>query len=188
MLANGWPVATTDPSAQVYCPDTYLIYLTMSNELNNPKVVVCPADDRPAKTNFSGNEFGNPIGSTGGRNLSVSYFAGRDVNQSRPNMFLAGDRDICADTSVVPIPNNGCGVSPDGSPDGNAVGFATNIDTLTRTFHVGWSPVRMHQGSGNVALADGSVRQFNNAGLVNAFAHSGDTGTSSGGPNVLLFP
>lgn len=185
---GAWPTPADAPPAQTNCPDTYLVYAAMSNELATPKVVVCPADDRQARTNF-GSDFGSLKISTGAHNFGVSYFAGRDAVLASPRMLLAGDRDICADTTAAVIPNNGYGISSDGFfPPGAIVGFPTNMSGLTGTNHVGWSPVRMHQGFGNVALLDGSVQQFTSAGLVNAFLHSGDTSTRSGPRNVLLFP
>ncbi len=71
-------------------PWMLFIFEVMSNELSTPKVVICPVDDRAAKTNF-GADFTNR--STGG-NYSVSYFAGQDADESMPRMFLAGDRNI----------------------------------------------------------------------------------------------
>jgi prepilin-type N-terminal cleavage/methylation domain-containing protein len=190
VLASGWP-ATPSPLGSAVpgtaCP-TYLVYAMMSNELNTPKVCVCPSDDRQTRTNFS-TDFGN-LGTitSGGHNLSVSYFVGRDAQDTNPQMFLDGDRNICSDTTVATIPNNGYGVSPDSTTAsaGNIVGFPTNA-TLTTTYKVGFSP-KMHQSTGNVGLADGSVQQFSQSGLTAGFQHSGDTGTASGAPNVLLFP
>ena len=158
----------------------------MSNELNTPKVCVCPSDDRQPRTNFS-TDF---IVNANARNTGVSYFAGRDAQDTNPQMFLDGDRNICSDTTAASIPNNGYGISPDPAPgaasNGATVGFPTNA-TLTTAYKVGFSP-KMHQSTGNVGLADGSVQQFSQSGLTAGFQHSGDTGTVSGAPNCLLFP
>jgi prepilin-type N-terminal cleavage/methylation domain-containing protein len=193
-LLNGWPApAGNGPGSGVPCPSQFMIFAMMSNELNTPKVVVCPSDDRQARTNFS-SDFGNVSGSipNGGRNTGVSYFAGRDAQDVNPQMFLDGDRNICQSTTVATIPNNGYGLSPDGggsstfvSP-GLVAGFPTNA-TLTTTYQVGFSP-KMHQSTGNVGLADGSVQQFSQSQLTAGLQHTGDTGTASGAPNVLMFP
>jgi prepilin-type processing-associated H-X9-DG protein len=165
-----------------------LNYLVMSNELATPKIVVCPADYRAPRSDF-GTDFGSLNISGGGQNLSVSYFVGRDAVLASPGMLLAGDRNICTDTTLAMIPNDGFGISPNTFFLGGAVmGFPTNSADLVVSNHVGWSPLTMHQGFGNVALLDGSVQRFNSAGLVNAFLHSGDTSTRSGARNVLLFP
>jgi len=190
-LASGWPNLTANgPASGVANVPTYLVYAMMSNELNTPKVCVCPSDDRQTRTNFS-TDFGNLTTiTTGGKNLSVSYFAGRDAQDTNPQMFLDGDRNICSDTTVATIPNNGYGLSVDStvpaSATGLIVGFPTNA-TLTTTYKVGFSP-KMHQSTGNVGLADGSVQQFSQSGLTAGFQHSGDTSTASGAPNVLMFP
>jgi prepilin-type N-terminal cleavage/methylation domain-containing protein len=194
-LATGWPSpAANGPASGQACPSTYLVYAMMSNELNTPKVCVCPSDDRQTRTNFS-TDFGNLLTiNTGGFNNSVSYFAGRDAQDTNPQMFLDGDRNICSDTTVATIPNNGYGLSPDvlnptsrtTASQGLIVGFPTNA-TLTTTYKVGFSP-KMHQSTGNVGLADGSVQQFSQSGLTAGLQHSGDTSTASGAPNVLMFP
>ena len=58
------------------------VFLVMSNELNTPKVLVCPEDfRRNVATNFSSLSSAN-----------VSYFAGVDVtNESNPQQILSGD-------------------------------------------------------------------------------------------------
>ncbi|MSU58067.1 MAG: type II secretion system protein [Pedosphaera sp.] len=59
-------------------------YLVMSNELNTPKVLVCPTDtNRLAATNWDSL-----------RNLNLSYFVGVDALDTQPSMFLIGDRNI----------------------------------------------------------------------------------------------
>jgi len=181
-----WPnVTATGPGSGLACPNTYLVYSSMSNELNTPKVAICPSDDRLARTNFS-TDFGSTTITTGGKNQGVSYFVGRDGQDTYPQMFLDGDRNICSDSTVATIPNNGYGLSPDGTgaTGGWIVGFSTNATTLQK---VGWSP-KMHQSTGNVGLCDGSVQQFSVSQLTAGFQHSGDVGTASGAPNVLMFP
>lgn len=72
---------------------TYVYFQAMSNELNTPKIVVCPGDkDRTPGTNFS-SDFGNS---------RVSYFVGRDASEMNPHMFLAGDRYL---DNGLPITN-----------------------------------------------------------------------------------
>src|SRR3954470_9420315 len=62
--------------------EPWLHFAVLSNELANPRVLVCPADNRPAATNF---------------NLTItnlSYFAGLDADGTFPQMLLTGDRNI----------------------------------------------------------------------------------------------
>jgi Tfp pilus assembly protein PilE len=74
--------------------NVYRYFQTMSNELNTPKIVVCPADSaRPSATNFL-SDFNN--------NSRVSFFVGLDADESHPRMLLAGDRNI---TNGTPLQN-----------------------------------------------------------------------------------
>ncbi len=61
--------------------DAYIHFLVMSNELNSPKVLVCPDDaNRLPSTNWSSL-----------RNTNISYFAALDATDTQPQMFLSGD-------------------------------------------------------------------------------------------------
>jgi prepilin-type N-terminal cleavage/methylation domain-containing protein len=62
-------------------PTTYIRLLT--NELSTPRVVNCPADNRPALTNW-----------TGFSRANLSYFISPDASETFPQSFLAGDRNI----------------------------------------------------------------------------------------------
>jgi hypothetical protein len=57
-------------------------FLVMSNELETPKILICPADTNHfAATNFA----------TGFDNSHVSYFVGVDAAEAYPQRFLSGD-------------------------------------------------------------------------------------------------
>jgi hypothetical protein len=57
----------------------------MSNELYTPKILVCPADkQRVAAVRFTPQL----------NNGNLSYFVGIDAEETEPNRFLAGDRNI----------------------------------------------------------------------------------------------
>jgi len=61
------------------------VFLVMSNELNNPKVLICPADtNRVAATNFW-SRFDNK---------NVSYFIGVDAADDYPQRILSGDDNL----------------------------------------------------------------------------------------------
>ena len=69
----------------VNSPQVFRHFEAMSNELNTPKVLVCPNDPlRVRGTNFCGT-FGN---------TNVSYFVGLDADESKPERLLSGDRNI----------------------------------------------------------------------------------------------
>jgi hypothetical protein len=62
--------------------DAWINFSVMSNELNTPKVLICPADtDKIAATNFT----------TDFNNNKVSYFVDLDADETNPQMFLSGD-------------------------------------------------------------------------------------------------
>lgn len=72
----------------------FVYFQAMSNELNTPKVAVCPGDTKRSNaTNFT----------TDFNNSKISYFVGLDASETNANMFLAGDRNISNGTP----PRNG---------------------------------------------------------------------------------
>lgn len=74
--------------------DVFPHFLVMSNELNTPKVLFCPADaQRQAAVTFS----------DGLANANISYFVGLDAQESLPQMWLAGDD--CFSINGNPLPS-----------------------------------------------------------------------------------
>jgi hypothetical protein len=74
-------------------------------------------------------------------NSKLSYFVGLDANEGNASLILTGDRHITGGT----LSN----------------GF---LRTLTRKSGAAWTS-ELHEGWGNLGLADGSVQQVNSAGL-----------------------
>lgn len=85
-------------------------------------------------------------------NTNLSYFVGLDVPESNPQMLLAGDRNL---TNGTPLPPN-------------------RILVLTTNTTAGWTH-ELHNGMGNVVLADGSVQQVTSSRLRDQFAQGGET-------------
>jgi prepilin-type N-terminal cleavage/methylation domain-containing protein/prepilin-type processing-associated H-X9-DG protein len=142
---------------------TYMIFRGMSNYLGTPKVCVCPADFRSARTNFTTATWPSPAFTD---NSAVSYFVGAYANKSQPRMLLSGDRNI--------------GTSPTSSFSGN-VSYSTTPGTYatlsTNQAFFGqlqWN-TSMHAAAGNVLFSDGSVEQLSSPGLQNALLNSGDS-------------
>jgi prepilin-type processing-associated H-X9-DG protein len=70
----------------------YRIFQTMSNHLETPRLLTCPADkERSQATNFT-SDFDNS---------HISYFLALDAVKWDANMLLSGDRDITNGTAVV---------------------------------------------------------------------------------------
>lgn len=160
----------------------YSHFMVLSNELSLPKVVVCPADERKAATNF----LPTGVSSDFRDNTRVSYFLGRDADEAQPRMFLSGDRNIGNGVGGV-VPNYG--YSPLATiTTGAKYSLGTNQPT---TF--GWSD-KMHQKQGNVCLTDGSVQLLPSARLRDQLRQTGDksgvatgyTAISAGGNNILF--
>jgi len=163
---------------------TYQIFQVMSNELNSTRTVVCPADDRLIGYSFrNGDAVANPL--IAYANANLSYFVGRDANETNPQMFLAGDRNL----GQGGVPNT----TPTTALVNQTVGLGTNTLTMNQR-NVGWTD-RLHTKAGNVGLADGSVEQFTNSRFRESAGQTGDRGSGqpsqvviSPGGNVLLVP
>jgi len=197
---NNAPLSTGAPYNWIsWTASTKLIwgvYDVMSNELSNPKVIICPADSaRTAADTFSlANPPANgtiPLWANNEQNLGTSYFVGAAADETYPAMLLTGDRNVAIDTTAAVMgPNdNSYGYSPAGL-GGAQVIFGTNTPpnpNNTAAPNLGWTQ-KMHQGGGNIGLADGSVQQVTASGLRSALAHSGDANAAPTGPNWILFP
>jgi competence protein ComGC len=63
----------------------YVLWQTVSNQLNSPKILHCPADaDHITATNFT----------TGFSDANISYFVTPDAVETYPQMILAGDDNL----------------------------------------------------------------------------------------------
>jgi hypothetical protein len=70
----------------------FKLFQTMSNQLNNPKVLNCPADDRKPANNFPTLCSSN-----------ISYFISLDADETYPAMLISGDRNLITNgVEVVP--------------------------------------------------------------------------------------
>ena len=65
-------------------------FQVMSNEINAPKILICPSDSRTAARNFGDLQ-----------NKNISYFVGLDGSDTYPAMLLSGDRNI--ENGVTPV-------------------------------------------------------------------------------------
>ena len=157
---------TTAPVSGSAYAFTYKFFQAMSNELSAPKLVMCPADERTATTNYTTGM--NAAPAQGGQNVSVAYFVCAQADESNPRMFLCGDRNITSDSVTSPANGpNGYGYSYPLTAGGAQAGagwvfaFGTNI---LSTSPMGWT-AKSHNGSGDVTLADGSTQKFSSSQL-----------------------
>jgi competence protein ComGC len=78
------PTNTSGSREFTNSPQVFLHFLAMSNELNTPKILHCPSDEKRERgTNFA---------TLSNRNLS--YFISFEADERDPNRFLSGDRNI----------------------------------------------------------------------------------------------
>jgi prepilin-type processing-associated H-X9-DG protein len=119
--------------------NVYQQFLVMSNELSTPYVLRCPADAQRARTR----DFGKL------NNTNISYFVGLDAEDSTPQMFLAGDRNLT-----------------------NGLAITNRVLFLATNLQAGWTH-ELHSGNGNIGLADGSVQQFSTVRLREAVTNTG---------------
>lgn len=129
------------------------VFQVMSNELGTAKILLCTSDSRAsgAATNFT------QLASAGGYQY-VSYFIVGDAAEQYPQMILSGDRNI---TSVS-------------ASSTNVLTSGTTAYGSGKTFY--WTQNDLHQKSGNIGLADGSVAQV----TVNGLAQQLLAGTNGG--------
>ena len=111
--------------------EAFRYFQVMSNRLASPKLLVCPADVRVPATNFG----------PGFSNTNLSYFVSLDADETYPQMFLYGDRNL---TNGLPIQQG--------------------ILLLIPNRPMGWTH-ELHDRQGNIALADGSVQGWANSRL-----------------------
>jgi len=125
------------------------VFQAMSNELNTPKILFCPADKvRHQAVIFSA---GQPS------HTNISYFVNLDAVDTNPNMFLSGDDNLL----IGGQRHN----SLSGTP------AASGVLSLTTNSLIAWSEAR-HGKQGNIGLADGSVQGFSDHGLRRALVES----------------
>jgi prepilin-type N-terminal cleavage/methylation domain-containing protein len=139
-------VLTTDGGALTAVgaiPTAVQVYVSLSNELNTPKILVCNSDGIKVKAgdflNATANSFGrqNPV------DLGLSYTAGIDAEETRPQSLLSSDRNIGA---------NGTYTYP--KTWTYAADFNAGVGPANATFDA-----LIHVNAGNVGLGDGSVQQ-----------------------------
>ena len=150
-----------------------MVYLVMSNELATPKILFCPSDTIHSgqSTNFSypdtlsvttpGANQNAPVLS---QPTKVSYFVGGDSTEADPQGIMGGDCNIGNQTTSgsgsASTTRFGATVSPTlSAPEITSVAFGTAANNWA------WTANDLHQKSGNLLIADGSVQSATISGL-----------------------
>ena len=140
------------PNGQYDPANMFTIFLVMSNEISNPQIIVCPSDSmRQEAKNFA--KIGwipanNPLDlHTDLGNEAVSYFVNVNADDTVPNAIMAGDRNLTNDAPMRLYDDSGYNRQ-----------VLMRYNLMDRMFpHLGFSE-SMHQGKGDVLMADGSVQ------------------------------
>jgi prepilin-type processing-associated H-X9-DG protein len=107
-------------------------FAVMSNELSTPKILYCPNDSQRVMTSLF----------TGLSDTNLSYFVVPEADETLPQMWLAGDRNLAA----------------------NNVPLKSGVFVFKASKLVSWT-AEMHNNQGNLGFADGSAQQISNARL-----------------------
>jgi type II secretory pathway pseudopilin PulG len=145
--------------------NVFVHFRVLSNELNTPKILVCPDDGRTRekawatlalarKTNVG---YNNPFPTS----FPVSYFAGANAQPDRPKMFLSGDDNF--EIGGVPVKSGLLELST------NASVAWTSARHKTDRRH-SWNATT---NFGYVGLVDGSVQTFSRERFQQALAETG---------------
>jgi prepilin-type N-terminal cleavage/methylation domain-containing protein len=120
----------------------YVIFRSISNEVNSPKVLVCNADNRTRANNW------NTTASPGAflDNTYTSYFVGLDANETKPQTILSGDRNVKY------------------AANGKVVWDQAVMTTVLTDASTDYD-VSIHKSAGNIGLGDGSAQQVNGVNL-----------------------
>jgi type II secretory pathway pseudopilin PulG len=110
---------------------TFRHFAVLSNEIEKAERLVCPSDRRLPAGGFDQLT-----------DSKISYFVGVDAEQTCPNVWLAGDRNLLT----------------------NGFQFTNGLMILQTNRMAGWDK-RIHKSCGNICMGDGSVQQFNNPNL-----------------------
>jgi prepilin-type N-terminal cleavage/methylation domain-containing protein len=160
------------------------VFQVMSNELNTPKVVYCPADLSMASDGLV-----VASAATGWANFTLenlSYFVEGDASDKYPKMILAGDRNI---GNSVTAGNGGSLPATSMNMEGKAYcNYTGSVVTGAgvKSLPWAWTDADIHKDAGDLALADGSVQQSSLRSLTNSIMDTASCWKGGGTLKVIL--
>ena len=147
-------------------------FSALSNELSTPKIIICPSDGtRTESTSFATNTTAankNIVPFNNNKNLS--YFVGMAADETRPQSFLAGDRNITNNNST---------------PVRTKITESKIADMGTNTTSISWTK-DMHQEQGDIAMGDGSVQQMSTSRLKASLRDADESANATTGNQLGL--
>ena len=156
-----------------------MAFMVMSNELGTSKILSCPSDSLHNTVTNSSFIFLMMVGATGpgggalaaapGQLGTISYFINGDATEADPSAILSGDFNIGNQTATAnngpasyAFTQSGPGVAP-GKVWAQQITATAASPTLPLAF--AWTTGDLHQKTGNLGIADGSVQSATEAGL-----------------------
>ena len=136
---------------------------SMTNELNTPKILFCPADN-----------VGSRVGATswvGFNANNISYFVGVTALESFPQMILLGDHNVGQGTANQPAPS---------------ISWATTAVSWNTT--MAWTFNDVHLKNGNYSLTDGSATQASVSAFQTAIVNDIQNAPMANANNIVSFP
>ena len=144
-----WQILPADDGTAGANQETYIHWLAVSNELNSPKVLVCPSDTaKSVATRWT------PVAEFD--NTRVSYFAGYEAQEQFPQSILSGDRNFVGAINTDP-----CGIL---TPMWTTLGLSDTASGCPISNTSSWG-TDIHSSAGQLGLCDGSVQQLTTPGL-----------------------
>ena len=137
-------------------PEAWSHFAVVSNELVTAKVLRCPSDRSRSQAEGFGSA---PNGLETLKDSAVSFLIGTEADETRPQMHLAGDRNVVSDNGD----NGNCGVA-------GLNGIITYLNPLNNPR---WDS-GVHVDAGNMAFTDGSAQQLTTAALRKAMGVTSD--------------
>ena len=142
-----------------------MAFLVMSNELSAPKILSCPSDDlhTTAPTNWNSVLIAGitPLSSTGlsgaqSQSASISYFVGADATEADPQAIISGDCNI---GPAVPTGSASAAATTRFASASESTGAQLLAPAAYNgTAYWAWTANNLHQKTGNLLIADGSVQ------------------------------
>ena len=148
----------------------WLHFAALSNELSTPKIVLCPSDSsgRVEAGSWATNKLNATAPEPFNKNKNISYFVAANADETKPQAFLSGDRNITNATRTL---------------DSKSGWYAIGTNT---TDAVGWTK-SLHVEQGDICMGDGSVQQFSTSRLKQARRDT-DESEPNNRANYLGFP
>ena len=180
--ANQTTAPGTGGSGAAFVPG--MVFMVMSNELSTPKVLFCPSDNLHTAgstgsyaTNFVYGDLlsiataptaGQAVKTTPNGPSKISYFINADALEADPQDVMIGDFNIGNQSTI----NNGASTyaftqaAASGPVTHSAYSQLSSTSWTTTAANAwAWTGNDLHQKTGNIGMADGSVQSASIVGL-----------------------